>query len=115
MKSTVRECDYNAYINQHVALARPVKDIYAEYLAWHLVAEHGLTQLKSKQRGITKIGLGLADIKSVQVKMPSISEQKEIVSTINYFMRTEDNVDELSYLKNNIIGLRKSILAKAFI
>ena len=53
MIALVRE-DMDAYINQHVALARPKNDLYAEFLAWYFVSDDGLQQMQNKQRGATK-------------------------------------------------------------
>lgn len=47
MIGLVRE-DMDAYINQHVALARPKNDLYAEFLAWYFVSDVGLQQMQNK-------------------------------------------------------------------
>lgn len=44
MIGLVRE-DMDAYINQHVALARSKNDLYAEFLAWYFVSDVGLQQM----------------------------------------------------------------------
>jgi type I restriction enzyme S subunit len=68
-----------AFVNQHVALVRPNQAIvYPRYLAFGLHSEIGRTQFKAGEYGGTKQGLGLDDIKSALVLLPSISEQKAI-------------------------------------
>jgi type I restriction enzyme S subunit len=46
------------YINQHVALARPVKEVNARYLAWYLSSSLAQRQWGRYQRGVTRLGLG---------------------------------------------------------
>jgi type I restriction enzyme S subunit len=86
-----------AYVNQHIALIR-LKEGYnarflARYISWK---EGGLKQFIQLQRGVTKVGLGLNDIKNVLVPIPTLNEQQEIVSilesvesalTINYQLK----------------------------
>lgn len=88
MIGLVRE-DMDAYINQHVALARPKNDLYAEFLAWYFVSDVGLQQMQNKQRGATKIGLGLQDIRSIILKIPTLPEQHEIVRLIDDLLARE--------------------------
>src|SRR5690606_20727639 len=70
-----------AYINQHIALARPLQFVCPAYLAYYLCAsEGGWGRFKKLQRGATKVGLGLDDIRSVPVPLPPLAEQERIVA-----------------------------------
>lgn len=114
MIGLVRE-DMDAYINQHVALARPKNDLYAEFLAWYFVSDVGLQQMQNKQRGATKIGLGLQDIRSIILKIPTLSEQHEIVRLIDDLLareRSEQQATEQALASIDL--MKKSILARAF-
>ena len=71
-----------AYINQHIALARTANSVNYIYLAWFFASQDGQDQLKNLQRGATKVGLGLEDIKAVHVPLPSLAEQQVIISEI---------------------------------
>lgn len=104
-----------AYINQHISLARSVSIINAKYLAWFLASPAGQKQLKDLQRGATKIGLGLDDIKSINVPLPSSEEQNEIVSEIDRHLTIIDRLD-LVISKNvkRSEKFKQSILKKAF-
>lgn len=114
MIGLVRE-DMDAYINQHVALARPKNDLYAEFLAWYFVSDVGLQQMQNKQRGATKIGLGLQDIRSIILKIPSIPEQHEIVRLIDDLLARERAAQQAAEQALASIDLmKKSILARAF-
>lgn len=114
MIGLVRE-DMDAYINQHVALARPKNDLYAEFLAWYFVSDVGLQQMQNKQRGATKIGLGLQDIRSIILKIPTLSEQHEIVRLIDDLLARERAARQATEQALASIDLmKKSILARAF-
>lgn len=114
MIGLVRE-DMDAYINQHVALARPKNDLYAEFLAWYFVSDVGLQQMQNKQRGATKIGLGLQDIRSIILKIPTLPEQHEIVRLIDDLLERERAAQQAAEQALASIDLmKKSILARAF-
>ena len=114
MIALVRE-DMDAYINQHVALARPKNDLYAEFLAWYFVSNDGLQQMQNKQRGATKIGLGLQDIRSIILKIPTLPEQHEIVRLIDDLLARERAAQqETEQALASIDLMKKSILARAF-
>ena len=114
MIGLVRE-DMDAYINQHVALARPKDNLYAEFLAWYFVSDVGLKQMQNKQRGATKIGLGLQDIRNIILKIPSLPEQHEIVRLIDELLARERAAQQAAEQALASIDLmKKSILARAF-
>ena len=69
------------YINQHLCLIRPVKEIAPNYLALSLYSAVGKTYFFLRQYGI-KEGLGLGDVKNALVLMPTDSEQYEIISYV---------------------------------
>ena len=104
-----------AYINQHVALARSNGKLNRRYLAYYLAAKHGQDQLLSLQRGATKVGIALDDIKNVWIAQPPIAEQQEIIRRVDALFKTADAL-EARYLKAkaHIDKLAQSILAKAF-
>ena len=106
-----------AYINQHVALARPKSGIiHPTYLAWYLASkENGQKQLRELQRGATKVGLGLDDIRAVNIPICPIKEQSRIVAEIESRLSVCDKLEESitqSLLQSE--ALRQSILKKAF-
>lgn len=104
-----------AYINQHIALARPNQNVNPEYLAWYLSAPSAQSQFKELQRGATKVGLGLNDIKSIKVDLPSLDEQSEIVNRVHELFKLIDSL-ESRYRKamSRTDKIEQSILAKAF-
>uniref|UniRef100_A0ACD5GYN9 Restriction endonuclease subunit S n=1 Tax=Desertifilum tharense IPPAS B-1220 TaxID=1781255 RepID=A0ACD5GYN9_9CYAN len=81
-----------AYINQHIALLRPVRCIYAEYIARFLTSNFALKQLKGAQRGI-KNSLGLEDIRNLVISLPPLAEQKRIVAKVDELMQLCDRLE----------------------
>ena len=115
MVGLVRNDDFEGYINQHIALARPVMSESAEFIAWYLVSDIGLKQMQEKQRGATKAGLSLNDIRALQLKIPLIEEQNEILKVIKMWIGKEQQSQEAAEAVLDQIDLmKKSILARAF-
>jgi type I restriction enzyme S subunit len=115
MIGLVRNADQDMYINQHIALARPAEENNAEFIAWYLVSDVGLKQMQSKQRGATKIGLGLDDIRNLKLLMPQVNEQAEIVHILNGLLAKETAAKEAAEsVLDQIDTMKKAVLARAF-
>lgn len=115
MIGLVRDDSFEGYINQHVALARPSSKEDAEFIAWYLVSDVGLAQMQKKQRGATKVGLGLDDIRTLKLKMPPLSEQQRITRILDSLLEKEQQSKEAAEAVLEQIDLmKKAILAKAF-
>ncbi len=116
MVAVVPEHLGEAYVNQHVAIARSTDLLDKSYIGWYFACEHaGKKQLESLRRGATKAGLGLDDIRSVYIALPPLNEQRSIVAEVDrrlsLLYETEAQVDA------NLIraqSLRQSILSTAF-
>ena len=104
-----------AYINQHVALARAVKCIHVPYVAWFLASDQGgQRQFAALRRGATKTGLGLDDIRSISVPMPSLIEQQRIVGAMERYSSSVANCDgESDRILLRLRRCRQAILAAA--
>ena len=116
MIAVVPEDFEEAYTNQHVAIARPVKAIHVPYVAWYLAAQHGgQMQFRKLQRGATKIGLGLDDIRSVAISMPPLVEQEMIAAIIEERLSTIEAAEQaIEKQLQRAARLRQSILKRAF-
>lgn len=105
-----------AYINQHIALARPLPSLCPSYIAYYLCAsEGGWGRFKKLQRGATKVGLGLDDIRAVPIPLPPLAEQTRIAAEIE---RRVSVVEELEAVVSanlqRATRLRQSILQRTF-
>jgi type I restriction enzyme S subunit len=73
-----------AFVNQHVALVRPKSHmVQPRFLAYALHSEVGRTQFKTNEYGGTKQGLGLGDVKSVFIPVPSLEEQRKVCTHLD--------------------------------
>jgi type I restriction enzyme S subunit len=105
-----------AYINQHVALARPSGNVDSRYLAYFLSAgTGGQRQFLDLQRGATKVGLGLDDIRAIWVARPPLAEQHEIVRRVEALFKVADAMEKrVEAATRRADKLTQAILAKAF-
>jgi type I restriction enzyme S subunit len=105
-----------AYINQHVALARPAGKLDQRYLAYFLTARNGgQQQFANLQRGATKVGLGLDDIRSIWIACPPLDEQHEIVRRVEGLFKLADTVEkQVEPATKRAEKITQAILAKAF-
>ena len=72
---------YGAYINQHLTCVRIRKGcLHPVYVAHFLETDAGKMQFLSKNQNAVKAGLNFDAIKSIQLLIPPISEQKHFVS-----------------------------------
>ncbi len=104
-----------AYINQHIALIRLHDERYSKFIAWFLKGEIGRNRLLTKQRGATKIGLGLDDIRDLIVPFPDVKVALSVVEKIESSLSICNNLGEvIDQCLVQAEVLRQSILKKAF-
>lgn len=73
----------DAYVNQHVALVRPRHELVnAEFLGYAMKALPSQVQFRGSEYGGTKQGLGLDEVKNLEVLLPCVDEQCAIVSEV---------------------------------
>ncbi|WP_340160742.1 restriction endonuclease subunit S [uncultured Hoeflea sp.] len=105
-----------AYVSQHVALCRPKGSLLTQYLYLFLIAEAaGRKQLNKAAYGAGKPGLNLANIKEVEIPIPKLAEQNEIISRLEVKLSILDTLEndietQLAHSK----ALRQLILKRAF-
>ncbi len=105
-----------AYVNQHVALARPIKGLNSKYLGLFLIAKNGGQEhFKQRQKGATKVGLNLEDIKTINFNFPPLNEQAEIAKRVEELFNLADDI-EADYHKaqTQLKLLPQMLLQKAF-
>ncbi len=74
-----------AYVNQHVALARPYRDVIdSKWFGYCLLSRVGQEQFYALLYGGTKDGLGLDDVRNLSILIPTISEQRTIATYLDY-------------------------------
>ncbi|AHJ95324.1 restriction endonuclease subunit S [Hymenobacter swuensis] len=104
-----------AYINQHLALARPKKEYYPKYLAYALQSSYCQSQLTDKQSGDAIIGLSLSDIKSINIPIPSYHKQVAAADRIDALLAyARDAQAQHEKAKGNIKQSEEALLNAAF-
>jgi len=95
-----------AYVNQHVALVRIKKKVVnSRFVAYALHSDAGQRQFKTGEYGGTKQGLGLGEVKSVEIAFPPSEEQNRIVEGLD---RELSRLDEpISRTEREITLLRE--------
>jgi type I restriction enzyme S subunit len=105
-----------SYVNQHIALARPVGGFSKQYFGYYTISHvGGIRHLNRQTKGAVKAGLGLDDIRNYPVPMCSLPEQEQIVQKLESRLSEIDNLDQtITTALQQSEALRQSILKKAF-
>ena len=95
---------------------RPNAQLYDyKFVEYYLNADISVSQLTNNISGATRPRVNLSDVRNIVISLPSISEQKKIVSQLEV-LETKTNGLQLNYTQK-IAGLeemKKSVLQKAF-
>jgi type I restriction enzyme, S subunit len=106
----------NAYVSQHVALARLKDTRQSPYVFMCLLSTaHGRAQLLEAAYGAGKPGLNLSNIRAVNILLPPQPEQQEIVRRVEKLLAFVDRLGaRYSAARKRVDQLTPSLLAKAF-
>jgi type I restriction enzyme S subunit len=105
-----------AYVNQHVALCRPVEQRASPFLhLWLCALGGGKSQLEQAAYGAGKPGLNLTNVRETLVGVPCLAEQARIVAEVDRRLSLLDKLDATVELNlARCARLRQSILKCAF-
>jgi type I restriction enzyme S subunit len=105
-----------AYVNQHIALARPLHSFNKQFIGYYITSRTGgFHYLNQLTRGAVKAGLTLGDIVSFPIPLCSVKEQEKIVNLVEMRLSRVYELDQK--IKTDLQQaevLRQSILKKAF-
>lgn len=106
----------DAYVNQHIAIARPHPTLNSRFLAVFVAAPNGgQKQLGALQRGATKAGLGLDDIRSLSIPVPPREEQDEIAQRVDRLFGAADELTRRIDKCGRQVGrISQAVLSQAF-
>lgn len=114
-RSAIFEFDCLANTNQAVCIVRTNKLLYNRFLCFFLNSPRALVYYDSNKVETARANISLTDIANIQISIPSISEQTEIVRIIDDLLAKEQQVKEIAEDALAKIDLiKKSILASAF-
>lgn len=105
-----------AYVSQHVALVRPREPESAPFLfLWIVSPAHGRSKLEEDAYGAGKPGLNLTNIREVEIQLPALAEQHEIVRRVDALFALADAIEaRLAVARGRTDKLTQSILNRAF-
>lgn len=100
-------------INQDLKIVRPkIEEIEYKYMYYLFLYKE--KELISKSQGTTVKGITISELNKIQISLPVLEEQKEIVRILDKLLEEETKIENLSQLEEQIELIKKSILAKAF-
>ena len=95
-----------AYVSQHVSLARPnCARALPKWLGYVVLSRIGKTFFDLQAYGGTKIQLSLDDVRELPVPLPAIDEQKYRVAKLEN--RLQEFVDLMKHVERHVILLRE--------
>jgi type I restriction enzyme, S subunit len=102
-------------LGQRMVLIRASEKALAKYLTIILNSEKILNIVRTKIIGNAAPRINVKEIRLYQIPVPSLSEQKEIVSQVESLFTLADKLEEkIEAAKKRVDKLTQSILAKAF-
>ena len=101
-----------AYISQHVAIVRLKESLEPEFLSRFLSLEHGgQIQIRKWQYGQTKPGLNFRQVKSFQVPVPNVKQQRSFVAIVEKIEKQKKRVNSRFDLMDDLFA---SLQSRAF-
>jgi type I restriction enzyme, S subunit len=104
-----------AYVSQHVALARPIPErVDPVWLGYALLSDVGQRQLQQAMYGGTKVQLGLEDVRELRLLVPPLSEQVVIGARLSELERElDETADSISRQIDQLREYRQALIATA--
>ena len=81
-RSAVMDRKIEANVNQHVALLRCQDKLQPEFLSLYLNSDDGQKQILSMQAGASREALNYSQIKQIEVPLPTMDKQLQIISEV---------------------------------
>jgi type I restriction enzyme S subunit len=101
-----------AYVNQHLCLIRPTKDVNPEFLGYLLKSDIGQTHFSLSQYGL-KQGLSLEDVRDAPVVLPPVAEQIMILAQIESHLAETDALITTAERAITLLQERRTALISA--
>lgn len=102
-------------VNQDLKTLTPHEGINLDYLFWACRAKEREILSTCMKSGTTVESINFSALKQVEIPIPSLEEQEQIVWVLNFLLEGEDNFRKnIMEVIDNCDATKKSILAKAF-
>lgn len=79
----VKEPLTNVVCGYHLSVLRPCETLYGEFLFRVMQCKEINIQFEVRSNGVTRVGLGVYDLKNAKIPVPPINEQSQIVELIS--------------------------------
>ena len=106
-----------ALLNQRVAAIQPhAAQLEASFLLAYLSTRRVMNYVKSRVNTLMQPNLSIADLRGLPLPLPAVSEQRQLVATLNMFDENSQRLESV-YLQAcaALDELKKSLLHRAFI
>lgn len=94
-RSAVMTLDCAANVNQHVALLRPNENLLPVFLSQYLNSDNGQRQIRSMQGGASREALNYSQIRQLQIPLPPLAIQHQIVAEIEGYQKIIDGARQV--------------------
>jgi len=108
------EEDKEFCFQRHIAIIRPNEKVCSKFLYYMLQTKNVYNQATEYATGTAQLTVPLRGLRKIQIQIPSIEIQIDIVETIERFTFIEEQTFNLIPTEYDLNKLRKSILSKAF-
>ncbi|MEF2934683.1 MAG: restriction endonuclease subunit S [Streptococcus sp.] len=110
------EGEHELLVNQRILCLSPTEKIDKEYLLYYLRSEIFRDVFFSNETGgVNQGNVSSKFVENIEIKLPSIEEQKEISKILKNILTKEEQAKELAeFVIEQIELMKKSILAKAY-
>jgi type I restriction enzyme S subunit len=89
--------------------------VSVDYIYYTLLSDSVQRRMNNAVRGVAVRGINIGDVRALQIPMPSLDEQKEIVRRVQQLFAFADTIEQKTNAAlERVNNLTQSILAKAF-
>lgn len=111
----IPESLHGANITQDTARLSISPLVSTTFIYWVLLADSTQRRMKNATRGVAVRGINIGDVRAIQIPLPTLDEQTEIVRRVEQLFAFADLLEaKVASAKTRIDHLTQSILAKAF-
>ena len=105
----------NANITQDTARLSIQPALDSNYVKWFLRSPHTQKRMQKAVKGVAVRGINIGDVRALQLPVPPLAEQQEIVRRVEALLALADQIEaRYAKAKVHVEKLTQSILAKAF-
>jgi type I restriction enzyme S subunit len=104
-----------ANITQDTARLSVQPDVSSAFVLWCLRSSSAQTRMRAATKGVAVRGINIGDVRALQVPLPPIEEQQEIVRRLEALFDLADGIEaRVGKTRAQVESLTPSILVKAF-